>query len=41
LHVVDASSESKLAVGARVVPRWADEPKGGIGDVVCFDLEKR
>lgn len=41
LHVVDARDESKLAVGARVVPRWADEPKGGIGDVVCFDLEKR
>jgi uncharacterized OB-fold protein len=41
LHAVDASSESQLAVGARVVPRWADEPKGGIGDVVCFDLEKR
>jgi len=41
LHAVDAGSESKLSVGARVVPRWAAEPKGGIRDVVCFDLEKR
>jgi len=41
LHAVDAGSESKLSVGARVVPRWAEEPKGGINDVVCFDLEKR
>src|SRR5262245_6112823 len=40
-HAVDAREESKLAVGARVVPRWASEPKGGINDVVCFDLEKR
>ena len=41
LHAVDAGSEAKLSVGARVVPRWANEPKGGIGDVVCFDLEKK
>jgi len=41
LHAVDAGSESKLAVGTRVVPRWAKEPKGGINDVVCFDLEKK
>jgi hypothetical protein len=41
LHAVDAGSEAKLAVGTRVVPRWAKEPKGGINDVVCFDLEKR
>jgi hypothetical protein len=41
LHAVDAGEESKLSVGARVVPRWANEPKGGIKDVVCFDLEKR
>jgi uncharacterized OB-fold protein len=41
LHAVDARDESQLAVGARVRPRWADEPKGGIRDVVCFELEKR
>ena len=41
LHAVDAGSESVLAVGARVVPRWAAAPSGGINDVVCFDLERR
>jgi uncharacterized OB-fold protein len=41
LHAVDARDEARMSVGARVVPRWADDPKGGIGDVVCFDLEKR
>ena len=41
LHAVDARDESRLSVGTRVVPRWAAEPKGGINDVVCFDLEGR
>src|SRR5688500_4189593 len=41
LHAVDAREESKLAIGTRVVPRWAEQPKGGIRDVVCFDLEMR
>lgn len=41
LHAVDAGSESALAVGARVVPRWAPEPVGGIRDVLCFELEGR
>jgi uncharacterized OB-fold protein len=41
LHAVDAGDESKLSAGARVVPRWADEPSGGIRDIVCFDLEDR
>ena len=41
LHAVDAGEESKLSVGIRVVPRWAPQPKGGINDVVCFDLEKK
>jgi hypothetical protein len=41
LHAVDAREESKLSVGTRVVARWAVEPRGGINDVVCFDLEKR
>lgn len=40
LHAVDAPDESALSVGVRVVPRWADEPSGGIRDVVCFELEK-
>lgn len=41
LHAVDAGEEGRLSVGARVVPRWADEPRGGINDVVCFDLEEK
>ena len=41
LHAVDAGEESRLSIGARVVARWADEPKGGINDVVCFDLEEK
>ncbi len=41
LHAVDAGSEAKLSIGARVVPRWAPEPKGGIKDVLCFELEKK
>lgn len=40
LHAVDAPDESALSAGARVVPRWAEEPAGGIRDVVCFELEK-
>jgi len=39
LHAVDAGDESKLSVGARVTPRWADEPSGGILDIACFELE--
>jgi uncharacterized OB-fold protein len=39
LHAVAAGSEDKLAMGTRVVPRWVDEPSGGINDLACFDLE--
>lgn len=41
LHAVDAGEESRLSVGARVVPRWAEEPSGGINDLVCFELEEK
>ena len=40
LHAVDAGEESKLSVGARVKPRWAEEPSGGILDIACFELEE-
>jgi uncharacterized OB-fold protein len=40
LHAVDAGDESALFPGVRVVPRWAEEPSGGIRDIVCFDLEE-
>ena len=39
LHAVDAGDESKMAIGKRVVPRWADAPSGGITDLACFELE--
>ena len=39
LHAVDAGDESKLAIGTRVVARFADEPTGGILDLRCFELE--
>jgi len=39
LHAVDAVEESRISVGSRVKPRWADEPGGGIRDLDCFELE--
>lgn len=39
LHVVDAGDRSKMKTGMRVVPRWADEPAGGIHDIACFVAE--
>ena len=41
LHAVDAGDESKLSVGTRVVARFADDPKGGITDLRCFELEAK
>ncbi len=38
LHAVDAGEESRLRTGARVRPRWAEEPQGGIRDLACFEL---
>lgn len=40
LHAVDAGEESRLRTGARVRPRWAEEPAGGILDLACFELEE-
>lgn len=37
LHAVDAGDESKMATGMRVKARWADEPKGSILDLACFE----
>jgi uncharacterized OB-fold protein len=39
LHVVDAGSPERMATGARVRIRWADERTGALADIVCFDLE--
>ena len=37
LHVVDAGSESRMSTGMRVKAKWADEPKGSILDLACFE----
>lgn len=36
LHAVDAGSESAMATGMRVAPRWADETAGSIHDIQSF-----
>jgi uncharacterized OB-fold protein len=39
VHAIDAGDASRLAIGARVRPRWVEEPQGSILDVSCFELE--
>lgn len=36
LHVVDAGSESSMAAGMRVTPRWSTKRVGHIKDIECF-----
>lgn len=38
IHCVSADAEGDLATGARVRAVWADEPKGFITDIRCFEL---
>jgi len=38
VHCVVADSESDVATGARVKAVWADETKGFITDIRCFEL---
>ncbi len=38
LHCVAADSEDQLATGARVQVRWAEETRGFISDIACFEL---
>ena len=37
LHLIDAGDESRLATGARVCARWAEERCGAITDIDCFE----
>lgn len=37
LHIVDAGEESKMKTGMKVRVRWAEEPRGHISDIVCFE----
>ena len=39
LHALDAGKESAMATGMRVRVRWADERKGHITDIACFEPE--
>ncbi|MHB8464709.1 MAG: Zn-ribbon domain-containing OB-fold protein [Acidimicrobiales bacterium] len=36
VHAVDAGDIGAMHTGMRVVPRWADEPKGVITDIEAF-----
>lgn len=36
LHAVDAGSPERMRSGLRVQPRWREETRGEIGDIVCF-----
>ena len=38
LHCVAAAAEDALSTGARVQAVWADEPRGFITDIRCFEL---
>ncbi len=38
IHCVAAQSEGELATGARVQAVWADETRGFITDIRCFEL---
>lgn len=37
LHAVDAGSRDNIARGLRVKARWADETRGHISDIACFE----
>lgn len=40
LHAVDAGSMERMARGMRVTARFADERKGNITDIACFEPEE-
>ncbi len=37
LHLVDAGDEAAMRTGMRVRVRWAEEPRGSITDIACFE----
>lgn len=37
LHMVDAGDISNMSTGMKVKVRWADEPRGHITDIACFE----
>jgi uncharacterized OB-fold protein len=38
VHCVSATAEAEMATGARVRVQWADETRGFITDIRCFEL---
>jgi uncharacterized protein len=41
LHAIDAGTEGAIHDGMRVQVRWADERRGHLSDIVCFEPEGR
>ena len=41
LHALDAGSIDRVRTGMRVRVRWAEETKGHISDIACFEPEGR
>lgn len=39
VHALDAESMEAVSTGMRVQIRWADERRGHIGDIACFEPE--
>jgi uncharacterized OB-fold protein len=39
LHAVDTGGRDRIAAGLKVKVRWADETKGHITDIACFEAE--
>lgn len=37
LHIVDAGQEAAMATGMAVRLRWAEQPRGYITDIACFE----
>lgn len=37
LHMVDAGSETRMKAGMKVKVRWAEQRKGFITDIACFE----
>lgn len=37
LHLVDAGAEAAMSTGMRVKVRWADDTRGHISDIACFE----
>ena len=39
IHALDAGTRESVQTGMRVRPRWADERRGHMTDICCFEPE--